>query len=151
MIYKITNLKEKSWNDKNYKSADLIDSNGELFQVSAWAGEFDGKETIECELEKNDKGYWKLVTPKKVAGANFKAIQIEKTMEKKEQSISKFQDNKEFSIKVASTMRGAIDLAIAEYTKNPNSLDNLDRLIEKWRKYLWENWEVDETEITSPF
>lgn len=148
MQYKITNLKEKSWNDKNYKSADLIDTNGELFQVSAWAGEFDNKETIDCELEKNDKGYWKLLTPKKTAGANFKTQQMEKVMEKKEQSISKFQDNKEWSIKLASSMGKAVDLAIAEF-KNPNDLDMLETKILKWRKWILNNWDVEPTDLNA--
>ena len=76
----------------------------------------------------------------KVAGSNFKNAQTEKLMEKKEQSISKFQDNKEQSIKIASTMNKAVELAIAEFA-NPKSLDTLEELIEKWRAWLWSNWD----------
>lgn len=151
MIYKLSNKNEKTWNDKKYVEAELTDPNGELFKVSAWAGEFDGKEEWDGELVKNEKGYWKLVTKKAVAGANFKQAQVEKSMERKEGSIAKFQDNKEWSIKVASTMGKAVDLAIAEYTINKQSLDRLDECVLKWRKWLWNNWNVDlqDTDPTS--
>ena len=147
MIYKISNKNERTWNDKKYVEAELTDTNAELFKVSAWAGEFDGTETWDGELVKNEKGYWKLVSKKVVAGSNFKQAQVEKSMERKEQSIGKFQDNKEWSIKLASSMRGAIDLAIAEYTKNPSSLFSLNECIEKWRMYILDNWEVDPKDI----
>lgn len=65
----------------------------------------------------------------------LKTAQIEKTMEKKEQSISKFQDNKEWSIKVSSTMRDAVLLSIAESKPTPQN-------IAKWREWLWNNWDV---------
>lgn len=145
MLYKISNKQEKTWNDKKYVEAELVNPDGELFKVSAWNGEYDNKDEIECELEKNDKGYWKIVTPKKQAGANFKAMQVEKTMERKENSISKFQDNKEWSIKVASTMNKAVELAIAEI-KDIKTLNTLEQDILKWREWLWRNWDVDENQ-----
>ena len=146
MIYKISNAIPKTWNDKKFVEAELIDTNGELFKVSAWAGEFDDKTEWEGDLVKNDKGYWKLVTKKAVAGANFKAQQVEKTMERKEKSIAHFQDEKEWSIMVSSTMRDAVSLAIAEYTINKQSLDSLDRCVLKWREWLIENWSVEKTD-----
>lgn len=150
MIYKLSNKNEKTWNDKKYTEAELTDTNGELFKVSAWAGEFNDKDTWEGELVKNDKGYWKLVSPKAVAGSNFKAQQVEKTMERKEKSIAGFQDNKEWSIMVSSTMRDAVQLAVAEYTINKQNLDRLDECVLKWRSWLIENWDVEKTD-KSPF
>lgn len=143
MLYKISNKQEKSWNDKKYVEAELVNPQGELFKVSAWNGEYDGKNEIECELEKNDKGYWKIVTPKKVAGVNFKAMQVEKTMERKEQSISKFQDSKEYSIKVASTFSNAVNLAIANFKQNPTSLRTLEEEVEYWREWCWTHYDVN--------
>lgn len=145
MIYKIENKNEKTWNDKKFVEAELVDSQGERFKVSAWGGEFDGKEEIEGTLEKNDKGYWKLVTKKAVAGANFKTAQMEKTMERKEQSIGKFQDNKEWSIMTASSMNKAIDLAIAEI-KDIKTLNTLEQDILKWREWIINNWDIEPTD-----
>lgn len=144
MIYKIENKNEKTWNDKKFTEAELVDSQGERFKVSAWAGEFEGKEEIECTLEKNDKGYWKLLTPKKVAGANFKANQINETMQRKETSIKGFQDSKEWSIMTASSMNKAIDLAIAEI-KDIKTLNTLEQDILKWREWIINNWEIEPT------
>lgn len=146
MIYKISNKLEKKWNDKPFVEAELTDTNGELFKVSAWAGEFAG-DTFDGELVKNDKGYWKLVTKKANNMANVKTAQIEKAIERKEKSIGTFQDNKEFSIKVASTINKAVDLAIAEYTINKQSLDRLDECIIKWRKFLWNEWDINLEDI----
>jgi len=144
MIYKISNKHNKEWNGKPFVEAELTDTNGELFKVSAWAGEFAG-DTWDGELEKNDKGYWKLITKKSVGGSNFKAQQIEKTMERKEQSIGKFQDNKDWSIRVSSTMNKAVDLAIAEI-KDIRTLNTLEADILKWREWLWNNWDVKDNQ-----
>lgn len=144
MIYKISNKNTRSYNkdgvDKPYVTADLIDATGQIYEkVGAFNNEFSG-ETWEGDLVKNDKGYWKLVTPKAVAGANFKAKQIEETMVRKEQSISRFQDNKELSIKIASTMNKAVELAIAEI-KDVRTLNTLEADILKWRHWLWVHWD----------
>lgn len=66
---------------------------------------------------------------------------ITKAMEKKEASIEKFQDNKELSIKISSTLRMAVDLTIAEY---PTREIPPAESIKKWREWLWINWDVDD-------
>jgi hypothetical protein len=145
MKYDITNKISKEWQGKPFVEATLTDDNGDEFKVSAWNGEFNDVNEVELELEKNDKGYWRIRRPK-MDKPNFmkaKEAVIEKAVARKEQSIHKFQDNKDWAIKVASSMNKAIDLAIAEYTKNPNSLFNLDECIKKWRKWVWDNWNVD--------
>jgi len=63
--------------------------------------------------------------------------QIAKAMEKKEESISKFQDNKELSIKISSTIRMATDVAIAE--GNPS-----EENIKKWREFFWRQFDVND-------
>jgi hypothetical protein len=70
-------------------------------------------------------------------------------MERKEGSIAKFQDNKEFSIMVASSMSGAIALACAEY-KDKTVLDTLDQAVLKWRQFILDNWNIDPKDI-KPF
>ena len=67
-------------------------------------------------------------------------------MARKEKSISGFQDNKEFSIMIASSMRGAIDLALAEW-KDETVLDTLEQSIKKWRHWILDNWSVDPKDI----
>jgi hypothetical protein len=149
MVYTINNKNTKTWNDKTYVEAELVNPAGESFKVSAWAGEFNDKDTWDGELVKNEKGYWKLVTPKAVAGANFKTQQMEKAVARKEESIGKFQDNKDWSIMTSSTMRDAVLLALAEY-QDPKVLDTLEQGIEKWRSYLIAHWEIDYKD-TKPF
>ena len=103
-------------------------------------------ETIEGKIVTNEKGYLNFVakeTPKQVAGANFKSAQIEKTMERKEQSIGKFQDIKELSIKTSSTMRDAVILTVAERGEIPMSDEELSKMVIKWRKWLWNHFDVD--------
>lgn len=102
---------------------------------------------IRAKLEANGQ-YMNLISELQVnsaprASGGFKTAQIEKIVERKESFITKSQDNKEWGIKLASTMNKSIDLAIAEYTKNPSSLFNLDECILKWRKWIWNNWQVD--------
>lgn len=143
MKYLIQNKVEKTWNDKKFVEATLLDSAEVEYKVSAWAGEFDNKDEWEGELVKNEKGYWKLVSPKAQAGANFKTAQTEKLMARKEESIGQFQKTKEWGIMEASTLRMAVDLAIAEL-KDPTVLDSLEEGISKWREYLVKSWDLDE-------
>ena len=150
MKYLITNKTEKNWQDKKFVEATLKDEDGNEFKVSAWHGEYEGKNEIDCELEKNTKGYWGFKKAK-LDKPNFikaKEAQMEQVMEKKNQSIGRFQDNKEWSIKVASTINKAVDLAIAEI-KDIRTLNTLEEDIIKWRRFLWNNWNID-LEDTDP-
>ena len=81
-------------------------------------------------------------TPKTAPGANFKQKMIEDTMEKKSKSISHFQDNKEYSIKVASTFSAAWNTAIAEYELHKD--ESLHEMFERWREYYWFEFDVDD-------
>ena len=105
--------------------------------------------SIEGDIWQNDSGKWYLFAPRVAKTGNsgaYKQKMIEDTMQRKEGSITKFQDNKELSIKMASTMRMAVDLAIAEY-KNETVLDTLEQGIEKWRAYCWEHWDVEDKDF----
>lgn len=141
MIYNITNAIEKEWNGKKFVEATLVDKDMNSFKVSAWAGEFNDKTEWEGDLEKNDKGYWKLVTKKAVAGANYKSAQIEKVMEKKEQSISNFQTNKEEGIKTASTIRMAVDIATSMPVEQWQGT-TMQEEIRFWREWLAKEWDL---------
>ena len=70
-------------------------------------------------------------------------------MDKKIEAIEKSQDVKSEAIKLTTSMQLAVNLAIAEYA-NPKSLDTLETLITKYRKFILTNWEVDSTDV-APF
>lgn len=151
--FKIKNPQAKEWNGKQFVEAWLGQEGLEDVKVSFWNGEITEpdstfRSTIDGELGTNQKGYPVLLTPKKVAGGAFKEQQMEKVIVRKEEGIAKAQDNKEHAIRTASSMNKAIDLAIAEFA-NPKSLFTLEELIEKWRRYIWTNW--DKTEQYPPF
>lgn len=139
MKYKIEFCVQKKTGNTNGKDwaiteMSLLDEQGVLHEnISTFDSVMMGG-TLEGEIVTNDKGYKNFKTAKAVAGANFKTAQIEKTMERKEQSIGKFQDNKELSIKISSTMRDAVLLAIAEGKPDITT-------IQKWREWLWNNFE----------
>lgn len=142
MIYKISNKQERKsqTTGKEYVSATLTDEQGrEYAGINAFNGEFNVSDTWHGELQQNGQ-YYNLVSPKMASGNNFKTAQVEKTMQRKEDSIARFQDTKEQSIKMASTLGKAVEIAIAEYS-NPNNLYTMQELIEKWRRYLWSEWE----------
>lgn len=102
---------------------------------------------LEGKIVKNDKGYLnfvkKLEAPEFIKkGSAYKEQVMEKTMARKEESISKFQDNKEWSIKVSSTMNKAIELAIAQKDEIPPTETMQDTII-YWRKWIWNHWDVE--------
>lgn len=101
-----------------------------------------------------DGNFWNIsfegVTPRNSAPGAFKTAQVKEVMNIKRQDIARSQENKDWSIRVSSTMRDAVQLAVAEYTINKQNLDRLDECILKWRKWLLENWEVNEKDY-NPF
>ena len=140
-------------NGREWKITEMTlkdEAGNEHEKVSTFDAVMSGQ-TIDGDISINDKGYKNFKTapsPKAVAGANFKAKQIEETMQRKETSIGKFQDNKEWSIMVTSSMNKAIELAIAEYG---NGLaytygETLGENIKGWRNWIITNWEVDKTD-----
>lgn len=68
------------------------------------------------------------------AGPTGKGGGIAKAQERKETGIAKTMDRKEEGIKISSTMRDAVNLAVAE--QSPNE----DRIM-YWRKWLWDHWD----------
>ena len=141
-------------NSKPYKMLE-VEVNGETRKVNIWSNFPDFANIVEGSVITGkmamDGQYWNISyedtsKPRGGAGTAFKTAQIEKVMDTKRQDISKFQDNKELSIKVASTMRMAVDLAIAE-KGDRNVLDTLEQGIKKWRAFCWENWDVSDKDF----
>lgn len=161
MLLKITSVQNKTndWKVVGYEtpeggvvaeaSINRTDKSGVPFP------DFDGI-VVGREIDGNPwrnptNGKWSIFPPKPASTGSFKRSggAITKAMEKKEESISKFQDNKELSIKVASTMRDAVSLAIAEYTHNQQY--PLDELVVKWRGWLWNQHDKTSPDDLIPF
>ena len=111
--YKINWIEQKTGKSgKNYWVMHIVDSTGKETQnVSTFEDKYQAGMEIEGQIIQNGNYLnWKpkLEAPefvKKAGNPAYKAQLMEKTMERKENSIGKFQDNKEWSIKVSSTMR----------------------------------------------
>lgn len=74
---------------------------------------------------------------------------IAKAQDTKAANIEKAQENRSESVKIASTMRMAVDLVIAEKGNEVVTLEYLQTGIKSWREWLWKTW--DETDQLSPF
>lgn len=147
----------KSGNYGDYIVADLVDEAGqELEGVSINEKSKKGDvfpnfkelmtgQDVEGELWTSDAGKHYLFPPrKKLDKPNFmkaKEAMIEKAVERKEKSISGFQDSKDWSIKTSSTMRDAVLIAIEESKVFPAY--DFQKGVLKWRKWLWDNFDVN--------
>lgn len=117
MTYTVTNItQETAKTGKLYQRADLTDSNGQFYEkVSAFNGEFQREGmAIDGYLESKDfngKLYYTFKSKPSVGG---KSAQIERVIEKKNESIANFQDAKEKSIQLAGAITNATNLTVAE-------------------------------------
>ena len=109
--------------------------------------------TVEGELWKSDAGKNYLFAPKPQKAGNggaFKTMQMEKTMGIKAEHIAHAQDEKAYSIKVASTFTAAWNTAVAEWQEqrrtSPSTAQTLEALFEKWREWYWLRFDVNETD-----
>ena len=146
--------------NKPYKSLTVRQENGTEHKVNIWS-DFPNFANVQVgtvirgKIEPNGK-YTNLISELQAnkpisQGGAFKTAQIEKAQENKAAYIAKAQDNKESSIKTASTMRMAVDLAIAERSNGHQSLDNtFEESIRKWREWCWSEWDMD-IKSASPF
>jgi hypothetical protein len=92
-----------------------------------------------------------LYAPKPVGGSTGRIggnAGMSKMMDKKNESIKGFQDTKEVAIKLASAMRDAVQLAIAELEGQDKTA--LASRITHWRSWIISHW-GDETDVKSPF
>lgn len=147
-IKKILNLKTSKGDD--YKKVDLMKEDGSVVEgVSAFKFKFPAQDLLVEGGEilagiVIDGNYKNLISAveKPKGNSGYKEKVIGEAMTRKEEGIAKSQDNKEWGIKVSSTMNHAVDLAIAEF-KDKTVLDTLDQAVLKWRRFLWDNWDVD--------
>jgi hypothetical protein len=74
-------------------------------------------------------------------------------LERKEQSISKFQDSKELSIRIASAQRDAVLIMTTIGFPEEMTEGEIKTGIEKWRKYFFELSDINNTltSLTKPF
>ena len=154
MRYHLNTLEHKEYEGRKYAKANVLALDGTELEVSfgdKWGEKLATLavgQDVEANAWQNPKnGKWSLYPiedrkPSGGASGAYKEKVIGEAMQRKEQSIGKFQDNKDWSIRVSSTMRDAVLLAIAEYGDKTN-LDTLEQSIRKWRNYLNENWEID--------
>ena len=146
--------KKTTTTGKAVMSATLKDETGATYdKVSIWSDFPDYANlmtghSVEGEIITNDKGYKSLkpvFAPKQGGNGAYKQKVMDDAMEKKAGYITQAQGNKEMGIKVASTMRMAVDLAIADDSPTP-----LAEKILFWRKWTWEHWDAEEKDF-NPF
>lgn len=130
MIYTPTNVQQKqSTKGTTYWRADLTDMNGQLFEGVAFFTPVRENESIDGFLESeiyNGKTSYKFKLTAAVSGGG-KTAQIEKVMDKKNESISNFQDAKEKSIQHVASIRDATLLTVAMLEANiwPNKNEEM--------------------------
>jgi hypothetical protein len=79
------------------------------------------------------------------SGGGFKAG-MQKMVEQRNDNINKIVDRKEEGIKVSSTMRDAVQIALAELGSGTDHVGEKDiaERIQYWRQWLWQNWDCDD-------
>ena len=163
MLYKITQCQDKTLD--NYgavKDISATDVTGALIQGSVWKKQKDGtdfpdfyKIVVGAEIELNawtspKSGKVSFFAPKPKSqrtGGNTAAIKEAQTV--KREDIRNAQENKETSIKIASTFTAAWNTAIAIYNTDKNNLYSVEELFTTWRTFYWKNWDSDITK--APF
>ncbi len=142
MKFKIEWLEKKMTKVGEKFDCSLTNEGGEVTEgVTLWAKDWPealvGSEvTGDLVVKQNGQYLNKTLYPVKTykSFAQKPKADIGKMMDKKEASIDKFQDNKELSIKISSTMRMAVDLAIAQGKLGTGT-------IQEWRAWLWNEWD----------
>lgn len=132
----------KTKTDKPYKRLSVeVDGKKLAKELSIWSdhtqfADVKVDHVFEDDITEKD-GYQNLANKdKKKGNSGFRDKKMDEVMARKESSISNFQDNKEWSIMESSTIRMAVDLAVAGGNPTPE-------LILKWRTWLIKNWDVD--------
>ena len=162
MQYLIKQIEQKEYEGRKYAKVEVEALDGTELEASLgdkWGTklfEIHEGDKIEANAWQNPKnGKWSLYPPeanKTHSGANYpnKTASITKAMNDKKESIAHFQDNKELSIKIASTMNKAVELSIASIGQSPADPDYLKEKILEFRKWLFKHWDDPETDATYP-
>lgn len=141
---------------KPFKIVSLKDESGKVTEgVSAFDFKFPALDTLtpgatiegEIQIDGTYKNLMSELKPPAFAqkGSAFKEKVMNEAMARKETSIAKSQDNKEYGIKVASTMNKAVELAIAENGQDADNQRYKDSIL-MWREWLWNNWDVTDNQ-----
>lgn len=136
--YQIGKLERKTTSGGKAYAVINIDNDGTEVKASIWSDFPDfanlapGR-SITGILYQNDKGYWNIKPP-----APVRPSPQNNMLQKKAENIEKAQENKEHGIKTSSTIRMAVDIAIAE---SRTSNRPMKEMIQLWRAWLWENWD----------
>lgn len=157
MHYKINDVKVKQIPSLGKSVADLevVDISGAKFKGSMWS-DFPSFPTMTFGAEfdadmvaKEKNGYltntFYAIKEKPAYGkpsGGFKG-NMQAVVAQKNENIKAAQDNKEFGIKVSSTMRDAVSITLAHGIEDKTPAEIQD-LIEYWRKYLWLQWDKED-------
>lgn len=130
---------EVSINRKNKK--------GEVFP------NFDGIQAgreVSGQIWKSDSGKVYLFAPKIASASPQRSTgAIKQAMQVKSENIKVAQDNKEHGIMTSSTIRMAVDIALAEITGLPFDVGVFKGRVKTWRDWLIAEW--DNTKSAPPF
>lgn len=158
MQYKITKSELKSTPYGEVRDITATDLTGNEVSGAVWAKSKDGTLfpnfsglVTGAEFEANawtnpTTGKVSFFAPKPSTGAKQAFGGGIKAVERKEKGIEKSQDRKEEGIKTSSTIRMAVDLAIAQKEQGELRDTPLADLILIWRAWLLQNWEIDITD-----
>jgi len=137
---------------KSYKKASITGEDGAQYQVSVWddfpsfaAVQAGGM--VEGVIRQNGK-YTNLVAGNLGVRPASIPNKFGKVMEIKQEGIRKAQENKEEGIRISSTMRDAVLVALAELGGNRDHTEYEDR-IRYWRSWLYAEW--DNVKDAPPF
>ena len=153
MKYIISNLVNKKWQDKDFTESTLESISGEVIdKVSDWTGTIkENGQKVEGEIIKNEKGYYRFMLPK-TEKSNFRSQQIEKAVERKEKSISGFQESKNESIILSATFRDATLMTTTQINKMEKvSEKEMEEMWLRWRTWLVTHWGEKLSDIVDPF
>jgi hypothetical protein len=168
MQYKIEWIEEKEYEGSKYAKASITGLDGSKFEEITLGKEWPNHaelrpgDTIEGNPWQNPKSHkWTLYPPKepnhviysnKPSGGAYtpKSSPIKVAMETKRANIQESQEHKDLSIKISSTMRDSVSMAIA--SKGLNDMQDKDFLasILEMRKWLWKHWDDPITDATYP-
>ena len=71
---------------------------------------------------------------------------MQKLVEQKQEGIKQSQENRDHGIKVSSTMRGAIDITLAELGEGKTTAE-YEKRIAYWRQFLWLEWDKSDSDF----
>lgn len=144
MIYTIHNKATKTWQDKQFIEAILVSPDGTEHKVSAWNKEFDGKDTIDTELTKNEKGFWVLPKIQRTKPSSWVKKDPLFVEDKRNENIKQNMKDKEESIAFFNARNTAI-LFVEKYVSNPG-VSSPSEALEAVRRYTetffkdWQHW-----------